>query len=355
MIRQEVTMYLDFFGLNRHPFRITPEDDFIYMSQQHSRAYVYMSSAIWSSEGFVVISGEIGSGKTTLLKKTIRNLEGDLKLLNISYTNLESKDLFGLILHKAGLKVETDSKVAMLFQISEYLEQMAAASTPVVLAIDEAQNLTRENLEDIRMLTGMESMGGPSMRVILLGQPELKQAVNAIPQLAQRVKLFFHLEGLTASETADYIDYRLLVSGHAGNRLFDDETVREIHALSNGIPRLINKLCDGMMMCAYAEDRPFIDPYDLQGIRKDLLGEDDIPGKTQRQAPASQQPPVSPERVEGGQAPDSADTLRRIAGALESIDSRLAQLVPDKAPNKKRAKDDSATASNVKPMSPGRK
>jgi general secretion pathway protein A len=195
-------MYLDFFGLHRHPFRITPEDDFIYMSQQHSRAYVYMSSAIWSSEGFVVISGEIGSGKTTLLKKTIRNLEGNLKLLNVSYTNLESKDLFGLILRKAGMAIPDDSKVAMLFQITEYLERMASDGTPVVLAIDEAQNLTRENLEDIRMLTGMESMGGPSMRVILLGQPELKKAVNDIPQLSQRVKLFFHLEGLSAAETS---------------------------------------------------------------------------------------------------------------------------------------------------------
>ncbi len=351
-------MYLDFFGLNRHPFRITPEDDFIYMSQQHSRAYVYMSSAIWSSEGFVVISGEIGSGKTTLLKKTIRNLEGDLKLLNISYTNLESKDLFGLILRKAGLEVETDSKVAMLFQITEYLERMAAAGTPVVLAIDEAQNLTRENLEDIRMLTGMESMGGPSMRVILLGQPELKQAVSAIPQLSQRVKLFFHLEGLTLVETAEYIDYRLLVSGHGGNRLFDDETVEEIHTLSKGIPRLINKLCDGMMMCAYAEDRPFIDPYDLQGIRKDLLGED-VPDKKKQPDRKREQPPVRRNRVEGTQSPGSGDTLRRIAEALESIDSRLAQIVPERAPEtapqKRHVKDEPAATSNVKPLSPGRK
>jgi general secretion pathway protein A len=348
-------MYLDFFGLHRHPFRITPEDDFIYMSQQHSRAYVYMSSAIWSSEGFVVISGEIGSGKTTLLKKTIRNLEGDLKLLNISYTNLESKDLFGLILRKAGLKVEDDSKVAMLFQITEYLERMAEAGTPVVLTIDEAQNLTRENLEDIRMLTGMESMGGPSMRVILLGQPELKQAVANIPQLSQRVKLFFHLEGLTAAETAEYIDYRLLVSGHGGNKLFDEDTVREIHKLSKGIPRLVNKLCDGMMMCAYSEDRPFIDPFDLQGIRKDLLGEDlqenssaTKAKKSTQHSPASRAKNPSPA---GGQQ-DPSDVLLRIAEALESIDSRLAGLTTKKAGTRQ---EDGRSTDNVKPLSPARK
>jgi type II secretory pathway predicted ATPase ExeA len=341
-------MYLEFFGLHRHPFRITPEDDFIYMSQQHSRAYVYMSSAIWSSEGFVVISGEIGSGKTTLLKKTIRNMDGNLKLLNVAYTNLESKDLFSLILRKAGLKAEDDSKVGMLFQITEYLEKMAAEGTPVVLTIDEAQNLTRGNLEDVRMLAGMESMGGPSMRVILLGQPELKKAVTSIPQLSQRVKLFFHLEGLTPKETAEYIDYRLLVSGHGGNKLFDKDTVQEIHELARGIPRLINKLCDGMMMCAYAEDRPFIDPHDLKNIRKDLLGEDDepkakLPENAQHNRSAAPAP-VGAQSTEG--FGDLSKTLHRIASALESIDGRLAKMSSKGTSPKKEPAD------NVKSLTP---
>jgi type II secretory pathway predicted ATPase ExeA len=295
-----------------------------------------------------VISGEIGSGKTTLLKKTIRNMDGDLKLLNVAYTNLESKDLFSLILRKAGLKAEDDSKVGMLFQITEYLEKMAADGTPVVLTIDEAQNLTRENLEDVRMLAGMESMGGPSMRVILLGQPELKKAVTSIPQLAQRVKLFFHLEGLTPKETAEYIDYRLLVSGHGGNKLFDKDTVQEIHELSRGIPRLINKLCDGMMMCAYAEDRPFIDPHDLKNIRKDLLGEDDVP-KVKAPEAASHKADAVP-TLGMSQAPvgfgDMAKTLNRIASALESIDGRLAKMSPEGTSPKNEPTD------NVKSLTP---
>ncbi|WP_417544082.1 ExeA family protein [Marinobacter sp.] len=345
-------MYLEFFGLHRHPFRITPEDDFIYMSQQHSRAYVYMSSAIWSSEGFVVISGEIGSGKTTLLKKTIRNLEGNLKLLNIAYTNLESRDLFGLILRKAGMQVENESKVAMLFQISDYLEKMATAGTPVVLTIDEAQNLTRENLEDVRMLAGMESMGGPSMRVILLGQPELKQAVLDIPQLAQRVKLFFHLEGLTFAETAEYIDYRLLVSGHGDNKLFDGDTVREIHKLSKGIPRLINKLCDGMMMCAYSEDRPFIDPHDLKSIRKDLLG-DELPKNTPKLTGLKKREHPGPEQgaFNTGDMVNATNALLRMAEALERIDNRLAAVFPDEQSARR---ENIGAPDNVKPLSPSR-
>ena len=197
------------------------------------------------------------------------------------------------------------------------------------------------------------------MRVILLGQPELKQAVSSIPQLSQRVKLFFHLEGLTGAETAEYIDYRLLVSGHGGNKLFDDETVREIHKLSKGIPRLINKLCDGMMMCAYAEDRPFIDPYDLQGIRKDLLGED-VPENTGKPQPGTRGPRQGKKRERAdldrnidntSQWAGSTKALLRIAEALESIDSRLAKMDPDE----KQHEDRRPSADNVKPLSPGRK
>jgi len=189
--------------------------------------------------------------------------------------------------------------------------------------------------------------------------------VTGIPQLSQRVKLFFHLEGLTAVETAEYIDYRLLVSGHGGNKLFDDETVQEIHKLSHGIPRLINKLCDGMMMCAYAEDRPFIDPYDLQGIRKDLLGED-VPDKASKartarkpqtsshrdqRGPKQEQPQVRRNRAEDSHSSGSADVLMRIAEALESIDGRLAQLTTER----RSAKDEPSSSSNVKPLNPGRK
>jgi general secretion pathway protein A len=217
-----------------------------------------------------------------------------------------------------------------------------------------AQNLTRENLEDIRMLTGMESMGGPSMRVILLGQPELKAAVTAIPQLSQRVKLFFHLEGLTLAETSEYIDYRLLVSGHGGNKLFDEETVREIHNLSKGIPRLINKLCDGMMMCAYAEDRPFIDPHDLKSIRKDLLGEDSS-GSAPRTGSRKKAEAATPASRPSGATADLAaatGALVRIAEALERIDARLDRVFPD---DRTPQKGSVTPVDNVKPLSPSRK
>lgn len=345
-------MYLEHFGLRRHPFRMTPEDDFVYMSQQHSRAFVYMNSAIWSPEGFVVISGEIGSGKTTLLKKTIRSLDGNLKLLHVSYTNLKSDDFFRLLIHQAGIKTQTDSKVTMLFAIMDYLQMMADRGTPVVLAVDEAQNLSKENLEDIRMLAGLEGLGGPAMRVILLGQPELKEHIRKIQQLSQRVKLFFHLEGLSEKETGEYIDYRLLVAGHKGEPLFDEEMIGDIFAMSGGIPRVINKLCDGLMMCAFSEERRVLDRRDLKEIRKDLLGDEpaignrpEIPTST---SSADFEPPASSAAPAGGGG-EFSNTLSRIADALEGIDQKIGMLLHDRT-----GSPPPQDSGNVKPLSPGR-
>ncbi len=343
-------MYLDHFGLRRQPFRMTPEDDFVYMSQQHSRAFVYMNSAIWSPEGFVVISGEIGSGKTTLLKKTIRSLDGNLKLLHVSYTNLKSDDFFRLLVHQAGIEASTESKVTMLFAIMDYLQMMADRGTPVVLAVDEAQNLSKENLEDIRMLAGLEGLGGPAMRVILLGQPELKDHIRKIQQLSQRVKLFFHLEGLSEKETGEYIDYRLLVAGHKGAPLFDEAMVKDIYAMSGGIPRVINKLCDGLMMCAYSDERQVLDRRDLEAIRQDLLGDEPAIGNKPEIptsiSSADFEPPASSGVSVSGEL---SNTLSLMASALEGINEKLGMLLQEKT-----GTPPPQDSGNVKPLSPGR-
>ena len=343
-------MYLEHFELQRHPFRMAPEDDFVYMSQQHSRAFVYMDSAVWSPEGFVVISGEIGSGKTTLLKKLMRGLSNELRLFHISYTNLKNDDLFHLIIRQAGLPADQANKVGMLFAINDYLQSMSEKGIPVVLAVDEAQNLTHENLEDIRMLAGLEGSGGPVMRVILLGQPELKGSIARIPQLSQRVKLFFHLTGLTEKETGEYIDHRLFVAGYEGETLFDAETVKQVYNLGKGLPRLINKLCDGLMLCAYAEDRHAIKVEDLIEIRHDLMGEafvdKNAPTEDEAQSPEPQsayvqesraaqmasepKPEVTQERnTTAASEPQLAgnNALNRIATALERIDDKLERLL----------------------------
>jgi type II secretory pathway predicted ATPase ExeA len=346
-------MYLEHFNLQRHPFRMAPEDDFIYMSQQHSRAFVYMDSAVWSPEGFVVVSGEIGSGKTTLLKKLMRGLSPDLKLFHIAYTNLKSDDLFHLIVRQAGLPYDDKNKVSMLLAINDYLQELSNDGIPVVLAVDEAQNLSRENLEDIRMLSGLEGANGPVMRVILLGQPELKDAIYNIPQLAQRVKLFFHLNGLSAKETGEYIDHRLFIAGYEGDTLFNAETVQQVYSLSKGIPRIINKLCDGLMLCAYSDDRTDILASDLVEIRHDLMGESfmaHLEAEEEATATADKTASAETPKETTSAAPaksDAADetALDRIASALERIDAKLDRIVDQQ----------DAPPSNVKPLNPKRR
>ncbi|WP_196159552.1 ExeA family protein [Reinekea sp. G2M2-21] len=314
-------MYLDHFGFERHPFRMAPEEDFLYMSRQHSRAFVFMDSAVWSPEGFVVISGEIGSGKTTLLKKMISDIKDEVTLFHIAYTNLQGDDLFQLIMQQAGIRVADSNKVSMLFAINEHLRQLAARGTPVLLAIDEAQNLTHENLEDIRMLAGMEGPNGPILRVILLGQPELKDNIADIPQLTQRVKLFFHLEGLSFEDTQHYIYHRLTVAGFTNKELFPEPIIKLIHENSNGIPRLINKISDGLLLCAFAEDRFTLQGTDIDEIRHELLvSTDDIIQTRSKKAAAS-------EATAAAQSAANGNALERIAMALEGIEAKLDHLV----------------------------
>lgn len=306
-------MYLEHFSLKDQPFRTAPEGSAVFMSQQHSKAFVYMDSSAWSPESFVVISGEVGSGKTTLLKKLMHSIDKNLKLIHIPYTNLEAADLFYLIARQAGIEVQDSNKIAMLFSIRDYLASMARRRIPVVLAVDEAQNLSFENLEDIRMLAGLEDGSGAMMRVILLGQPELREAINAIPQLAQRVKLHFHLNGLSEEETGRYIAHRLHVSGYRGAPLFEGELNRRIFETSRGIPRLINKICDGLMLCAFAEGRSHIEPNDIDEIRDDIMASDIT--QTQEEVVSSAAQAVSQQQ--------NGDALERIASSLERLEKNF--------------------------------
>ena len=321
-------MYLEHFGLKRHPFRLAPEDDFVYMSPQHARAFVYMDSTLWSADSFVVVTGEVGAGKTTLLKKLINSLQSDVALVHIPFTQLAGGDLFQLAAYQAGLGDPGPSKISSLLSFRQFLESRDKAGIPVILAVDEAQNLTHENLEDIRMLAGLESQNGPMMRVILLGQPELNDVIQSSPQLTQRVKLFFHLTGLSKSETEEYITHRLNVAGSKHTDLFDNALIAEIHRLSGGIPRVINKLCDGLMLCAFADERRLLDIDDLRELKLNLT-------------PGSRSNSTRPEhtngngKLNGSSLPEpvlsgqkgAVSDLARIADALERIDAKLGAIL----------------------------
>ncbi len=264
-------MYLDFYGFNKNPFQMTPDNDFLYMSQQHARALVYMDYATWRPGGFVVITGEIGSGKTTLVKWLLKNITGKVNCFHFAFANLSGNDLFHYLLRQVNIIPKKEDKISLIYTFQEYLVKSSKNGMPHVLIIDEAQNLTKDQLEDIRMLAALEGSDGPLLRITLLGQPEFLHMINMSEQFKQRVKLHFHLKGLLKEDVAKYIEYRLIKSGLESNDLFDQPLIEKIYEFSKGVPRLINKICDALLMCAYAEEHKKPRVEDLEIILSDLM------------------------------------------------------------------------------------
>ncbi|MEM9209465.1 MAG: AAA family ATPase, partial [Pseudomonadota bacterium] len=233
--------YLEHFNLTEQPFRLTPDPDFVYWSKQHARAKAYMESTIWLADGFVIITGEIGSGKTTLLQSFLAELSDDVVYAVVSQTQLETNEFLQAVLTEFGFKPFDKSKVELLDMLNMYLIEQYSNGKKVVLIIDEAQNLDAKVLEEIRLLSGIETHKEKVLRIILAGQPELRETLesDSLKQLVQRVRLRFHLGPLDRREQREYIDHRLSIAGHEGDALFDEETMDIIHRYTGGVPRLI--------------------------------------------------------------------------------------------------------------------
>ena len=264
-------MYIDYFGLRDYPFRITPDTDYLYMSTAHSRAKAYMEYAIFNREGFVVITGEIGSGKTTLIKKLLTEIDDEVIVAKLFQTQLDEVELLQAILVEFGLNPFTAKKVELLNMLNQFLVNSYLDGKQVLLIIDDAQNLSKRVLEEITMLSGVETQKEKILHVILAGQPELNQKLEApdMEQLLQRVSLRYHVRALSLDETREYVDHRLKIAG-AEKKIFMDDLFPMIHEYTGGIPRLINTLCDTVLTCAYADNRPVIDQAELDIALKEL-------------------------------------------------------------------------------------
>ncbi len=264
--------YLEHFSLSAQPFRLTPDPDFIYWSKQHARAKAYMESTIWLADGFVVITGEIGSGKTTLLQSFLSELEDDVVYAVVSQTQLTATQFLQAVLTEFGFKPFNKRKVELLDMLNMFLIEQYSNDKKIVLIVDEAQNLSSKVLEEIRLLSGIETHKEKVLRIILAGQPELRETLESagLKQLVQRVRLRFHLAALDLREMQEYIEHRLSVAGRENNDLFADETFRTIHRYTGGVPRLINTLCDTALLCAFADEKPVVCESDLQSALEEL-------------------------------------------------------------------------------------
>ena len=308
-------MYLEPFKLKELPFRLSPDPEFLYLSKQHARAKAYMESTIWFTDGFVVITGEIGSGKTTLIESFLKEVPAEVVVAQINQTQVTATDFLQAVLVQFGFSPFKMRKGELISTLNTFLIEQHAAGRKVLLIVDEAQNLAPRVLEEIRLLSGVETTKEKVLRIILAGQPELNETLNSprLEQLTQRVRLRFHLTTLSEPETRSYIEHRLEVAGAGDREIFAADTFHEIYRYSGGVPRLINTLCDTAMMAAFTESRGAVDLGDIASAVAELRwplyaartqGAPPAGGLTGLQ-PAAPQPPSTAGAAESA-APGSA-------------------------------------------------
>jgi len=268
-------MYDKYFGLNDKPFSIAPDPRFLFMSEQHREALAHLLYGVGDGGGFVLLTGEVGTGKTTVCRCLLEQLPENTRLAFILNPKLSAVELLATACDELKITYPENASLKQLTDsLNEFLLQSHAAGLKVILMIDEAQNLDADTLEQIRLLTNLETNKEKLLQIILIGQPELKDmlAKHELRQLAQRITARFHLNPLTLEETQSYITHRLEISGF-NDTLFDQKAVEELYLRTSGIPRLINVLCDRSMLGAYAKNRRQIGPNVIKQAAAEVMGD----------------------------------------------------------------------------------
>lgn len=263
-------MYADFFGLAERPFTLLPDPSFLYWSKQHQRAFSVLEFGILSRAPITLITGEVGSGKTTLLQALLGRMEEGLTVGLISNAQGGRGELLQWVLNAFGIETAGMEYVKMFQTFQDFLIEEYAAGRRVVLIIDEAQNLSVEGLEEIRMLTNINANKDELVQLILVGQPELRDMVRRpqMRQLAQRVAASFHLNEMDAATVADYIAHRLRTAGGTGAE-FTPEAAALVYANTDGVPRLVNQLCDLSMLYAWSAESPVVNEATIKSVLDD--------------------------------------------------------------------------------------
>jgi general secretion pathway protein A len=324
-------MYKSFYGLKEKPFNLTPDPDYLFMSRGHEEAYTHLEYAITENKGFVVITGEIGSGKTTLINFLLRKLKQNIDVAVVNQTIVQPKQFLKLVCQEFELAVDVMDKAAMLDTFQNFLLQRFAEKKRVALIIDESQNLPNRTIEEIRMLSNLESDKHHLIQILLLGQPELKHKLQTknLEQFTQRVTVYWHLNGLDKDEVKEYIRHRLWVAGAEELDIFDLQAIESIQEHSRGIPRLINILCDAALVHGYADELKVItqnvidEVVKVRNIGGILAGEKDQKRQSSSSVSKKERSDHSSQRMQAIEKKIRLieNTLKRINIDLDSITS----------------------------------
>ena len=268
-------MYTNYFGLTEPPFSIAPNPQYLYMSKRHQEALAHLLYGVQTEGGgFILLTGEVGTGKTTLCRCLLEQIPMDVETAFVLNPRVSATELLATIADEFGFTCEADSSLkALTDSLNGYLLSQHKAGKRSVLIIDEAQNLSRDVLEQLRLLTNLETNEHKLLQIILLGQPELGETLKeqGLRQFSQRVTARYHLEALDSAETREYITHRLNVAGGEPT-LFSNRVTRRIHKLTGGIPRLINLVCDRSLLGTYAENKRIISLAVVNKAATEVMG-----------------------------------------------------------------------------------
>ncbi|MBF0120626.1 MAG: AAA family ATPase [Desulfobacterales bacterium] len=265
-------IYLNFYGFDEPPFSITPDPSFLFLSNTHKSVIDKVVYGIESRMGFILLVGEVGTGKTTICRSIIDSLENKADIVYIINPSLSGKELISSILDDLKINyTENNSKKDLIDHLNNFLLS-DSNNKPVVIVIDDAQTMSIEALEDLRLLSNLETDKAKLIQMVLVGQPELVDMISKseLRQLRQRMAIYCHLDYLTKDEVSAYIQRRIFIAGNKGHVRFSDKAINLIFKSSNGIPRLINMICDYSLIAGFVSNDYVIEPLHVKKAYKEL-------------------------------------------------------------------------------------
>jgi len=318
-------MYKEFYGLRANPFNVNPDPRYLFLTRHTEEALACLTYGIQSRKGFVLLTGEVGTGKTTLINKLLEWLRlQQVATAFVFNSRLNVPQFLDYMMADFGIPCDSKAKSQILLRLYNWLLDRYRAGETAVLIVDEAQNLTDEVLEEIRMLTNLETFTEKLLQIVLVGQPELEQKLKQpqLRQLRQRLTLRAKTHALTLDETKAYVQQRLRIAGSNGQQIFDPEALVAIHRYATGIPRVINLVCEHCLVSAFVDQQKVIGPTVVDAVARDFdLGESNAPAAL---------PPAAPNG--GGEKFDLVEALRSLA----TLADRLRQPEEKDLPNERK-------------------
>jgi general secretion pathway protein A len=265
-------MYCEYFGFAKRPFELTPDPAFLYLGEAHREGLATLVYGVQSGKGFVLITGEVGTGKTTLLHALLGQLDSTTASAFIFNPRLEPLDFFHMLFDDLGIEIPCRTKSEYLLALNKFLIERLEKNQTTLLIIDEAQNLSTEMLEEVRLLSNLETPTSKLIQIMLVGQPELRDllARPELRQLRQRIGLRHHLRPFDENEIRDYVGERLARAGYTGKGLFKRGALKELYAVTGGTPRLVNGVCDSALLLAYSRQKASLDAAVIREAAADM-------------------------------------------------------------------------------------